>query len=74
MFVRGISFAKLVVCLVKTPNDHFAWLFDKLFVAITYAISLCYLLFLVAIRRSKNGNIIHGKIIFNMRRATGNKN
>jgi len=44
----------------KTSNEHFTWLFNKLFVAITYTISLCYLLFLVAIRRSKNVNIIHG--------------
>jgi len=45
---------------VKTANDHFAWFFDNLFAAMLYTINLCYLVFLVAFRRSKNSSIIHG--------------
>ncbi len=64
-------FALLLLCMVsfllalslaKTSNDHFAWLFDKIFLAITYAISLCYLMFLVVLRRSKDSTTKHGKI------------
>ncbi|UJR29816.1 hypothetical protein I4U23_017360 [Adineta vaga] len=44
---------------VKKSNEHFAWLFDKIFVAITYTISLCYLVFLVVIRRSNNSSMTH---------------
>ncbi len=59
MIVESSSlFLYLVFVLAKTSNDHFTGLSNKIFVAITYTISLCYLLFLVAIQRSKNTNII----------------
>ena len=56
--------------LAETANDRLAWFFDKLFLGITYTISLCYLLFLVAFRRSKNTQMIHGKkFIVRMRKS-----
>ncbi|CAF1311275.1 unnamed protein product [Rotaria sordida] len=44
----------------KTANIHAAWLFDKLCIAITYIISLCYFMFLITIQRFNNSSIIRG--------------
>jgi len=50
--------------VVEKTNDHADGFFNKIFVTLTYTISLLYLLFLAAIGRKNDTNIIHGKFLF----------